>query len=153
MAKPNRAIEGFTLVEMLVALAVLALVIGVSVPALRGNRSSGSTEAVAREIQMLLWRARVNAIAQGGNSTVLIDIPHGEVRYAVVDRTISIPDTMTATLLTGRELVAADGEAALVFFPDGASSGAELRITDERGKRSSVLVPWLTGIPTLLREQ
>jgi len=143
--------QGFSLIEMMVVLLILALVAGLFAPTLRPGGREKSLDAMASELQSIFLRARTNAIARGATETMQIDMARREVVYG--GQKIAIPEHLTPKLLVGQELLAADGEATLLFFADGGSSGAEITLTDRRSDRTGVVVPWLTGVATLSRER
>ncbi len=138
---------GFSLVEMLVVLSILALVAALFFPSLQGRREPTAL-ATAQQIQVLLQRARTDAIARGRREAIVVDLDAGTVRYGP-DHALTIPQNLDRHLLVGRELVAANGTATLLFLPDGGSSGAELTLRGHGGKAAVVTVPWLIGVPTI----
>lgn len=135
--------SGFSLIEMLVVLAILALVAGLTMPNLRGTRQP-SAMATAREIEALFQRAHVDAIAHRRNETVTIDVKAGTVLYGTKQSAV-ISSNLSRHLLVGRELVSNAGTATIFFQPDGSTSGAELEL---RSEQASIFVslPWLTGV-------
>lgn len=136
--------DGFSLLEMLVVLSILALVVGLATPNLYGKRQP-SAVTVARQIEPLFRKARTNAIARGTTEAVLIDLEAGSIRYGQNDF-VAIPPGLNRSLLVGRELISSDGKATLVFQPDGGSSGVELRLKDGTGRSTITSVSWLSGI-------
>lgn len=138
---------------MMVVLVILALVAALAVPTLRHGGRDKQPEAVAYELQAMFLKARTNAISRGNTETMQLDMTRRQVTYAVAKQTISIPENLKAELLVGRELIAPDGAAMLLFFPDGGSSGARITLADRRNNVAGVVVPWLTGVPVMLRGQ
>ena len=76
--------NGFTLVEMLVALAVLGALLALSVPGLLTMTRKLRVEMAAHELMSLLRQARLRAIREGTNVGLkfLLDEP-GRVAYAL----------------------------------------------------------------------
>ena len=145
--------QGFSLLEMMVVLVILATVAALAAPTLRRGGRDRDPESVAYELQAVFLRARTNAISRGNTETMQLDMGNRQISYAAAKQTVRIPDNLTPDLLIGRELVAADGTATLLFFPDGGSSGARITLADTRNNVSGVVVPWLTGVPVVLRDR
>ncbi|MCV3243110.1 prepilin-type N-terminal cleavage/methylation domain-containing protein [Mesorhizobium sp. ZC-5] len=145
--------QGFSLLEMMVVLVILATVAALAVPTLRRGGRDKDPEAVAYELQSVFLKARTNAISRGTVETMNLDMEKREVSYAVARQTVAIPNNLTPLLLIGQELIAADGTATLLFFPDGGSSGARIVLADRRNNTAGVVVPWLTGVPTMLKDR
>jgi len=68
-----RTADGFTLMETLVALGILALVLGVSATALRGPSPAMQLERAASELIARATAARARAVASG--DAVSVDMP------------------------------------------------------------------------------
>lgn len=145
--------QGFSLLEMMVVLVILATVAALAVPTLRRGGRDRDPDSVAYELQAVFLRARTNAISRGNTETMQLDMGNRQISYAAAKQTVQIPDNLTPDLLIGRELVAADGTATLLFFPDGGSSGARITLSDKRNNISGVVVPWLTGVPVMLGDR
>ena len=127
----SRADRGFTLLEMLVVLAVLGLMVGLVVA--RGPMRSAGLDArmAANQLAGTLRAARSEAIARDHSVTVAIDSAAGTVRVGA-----AAPRAMGAAL---------SGLARpLVFQPDGSSAGAAVTVAAGR-IRKRVTVDWLTG--------
>jgi prepilin-type N-terminal cleavage/methylation domain-containing protein len=121
---------GFTLIEMVVVLAVLGLVLGF-LGLQRPTRSARlELEAAARALTGALQLARSRAIAENRSVTVTI----GPASYAWDG---GVPRPLPA------RIVARDA-ATIAFAANGSSSGGA--ITLQAGERvAMVKVEWLTG--------
>lgn len=133
---------------MLLVLAILALVSSLFLPTFAKSREK-TPKQMAYDLHAVFLKARTNAISRGLLEAVHLDLKAREVSYDGAP--IEIPASLRVDLRVGRELVAADGAATLLFLPDGGSSGAEITFTDQREKAVGVAVLWLTGVPTLLK--
>lgn len=139
---------GFTLVETLVVLSILALLATLVLPSFLGRREP-TASATAQQITSLLQMARINAVARGRREEVTVHVGDGTVRYGA-GQVIHIPRSLDRQLLVGRELVAATGATAtILFLPDGGSSGAELTLSERAGGHTVISVAWLTGVPSV----
>lgn len=135
----HRREAGFSLLELLVALTILAL--AMSVVSISASRRSPSFEMqrLTAEAVSLFREARLAAQTSGQPAKVSLLVETRELR-AAAGQSLAIPEGVTAGLVSA----ASAGPATIVFFPDGSSSGGEL--TFEGGDRSSsVTVDWLTS--------
>lgn len=104
---------GFTLVELMVAVAMLALVAGIAVPAMNLFVINVKTKSAAREIHDMLQHARILAAKEGCNALVTF----GDPTNAAVDFTV---------VTVGVDL---DGNDALNNQDAGGNALDELKIT------------------------
>ncbi len=131
---------GFTLVEMLVVLVIVALVMAVVPPLFAGGEARLELAASAREIAAGLRETRSLAIREGRSEAFLVDGAAGLFR-AGAGPVRRLPQGLLLSVAD-----ASDGQArtAIRFFADGSSTGGRLLL--RRGeRRSDVTVDWLTG--------
>jgi general secretion pathway protein H len=136
--------SGMTMVELLVVLAIIGLATTLAMPSLRGPSRTVDLRAHAVELTSHLRSARATAIAR--NQPVEFHFNANSRVYNIDGhaRGVTLPDNMTMTMTTARELIRTNSDARLAFFADGSSSGGEIRLTD--GARTLVVVvDWLTG--------
>jgi general secretion pathway protein H len=134
--------RGFTLVELLVVLVVLALVMAVVSPYLAGGPAKAEFTATARAIASGLREARGAALRAGTAASFQLD-DEGRFYRAGTSRAHRLPPDIRLSLLApgAREEVRA---GVIDFFGDGSSSGGRIRLA--RGPvRTDVLVDWMTG--------
>lgn len=136
---------GYSLFEMLVVLLILALVSASFGIALKDRNPS--LDDVAQEITTRLLQTRQTAIVDGQDERVNFSVAKRQIDFGEAKARLALPETMTMTLLVGRELVRQD-EAGLFFFPDGASTGATISLA-QADKSVKIRVLWLTGIPQI----
>ncbi len=133
--------SGFTLIEVLAVMLIIALVSSLVV-AITPGTGRAKLKALTLEIAALLRRERLGAILTGRDRQVSLD---GERRALVGDGgdAIAVPRDVVVDVLGAGELWS--GRLAVVrFHPDGASSGAVLKLTRE-GAQYEVRVNWYTG--------
>jgi len=141
---------GFTLVEFLVAMVMIAMVLGSvgSTMARRDNRTT--TLQSAQAMQSLLFQARSDAILKGRNAMVAIDANNRRYTYPSGARPVTLPEGQQIKMIAGAEFVSDDGSTYfLIFRPDGSSSGADIMLSDARSGQARIEVNWLTGVPRL----
>jgi type II secretion system protein H len=93
-----RARPGFTLVEMMVVIAILAVMAAVSVPAIRDLRASDPLDQATSVAVTLLSRARQTAVERASLVRVVVD-PAGRQYWVRAMRTGSAPDSVMADTL------------------------------------------------------
>jgi general secretion pathway protein H len=134
-----------TLVEVLVVMAILAMVAAVAMPSVRLPSRGPPLGLVAADIAAKLRAARALAIAQNREIAFAFD---AKVRTYAVDgigRPEPLPSEADLSIRTARQLVRGSEEARLVFFADGTSSGGTIRLTHDR-RSVAITVAWLTGV-------
>lgn len=134
---------GFTLVEMLVVLAVVGLALGVV--ALRGPQRSPALDlrAAAGTVAETLRLARSRAVAGNRTVGVAFDVAGPSLRLdGAPPRGLPTGISMAVTATLGN--TAGGRLAAIQFAPDGSSSGGRV-VLQGGGRRTQVGVEWLTG--------
>jgi general secretion pathway protein H len=132
---------GFTLIETVAVMLIIALVASLALPVTRGPGRAG-LKAVVMEATALMRRERLGAIMTGRDRHVSLD---GESRTLVGDGgdRVAIPRDVVLDVLGADELWS--GRRAVVRFqPDGASSGAVLKLSREKAEYE-IRVNWYTG--------
>lgn len=121
--------SGFTLVEMLVVIAILAIVSAVTVPALRANPDDELTTAAAT-ITKLMQQSRQTAVEQGESVALVVD-PR-RARYWATILNPNSPDSLvsygTIELPPETTLTADEPRVRYVFAPNGLASGGSLTL-------------------------
>ncbi len=140
--------RGFTLLELLVVLAVIGLVM-VAVPMMiAGGRPGPDTRAAAIEIASALRQARGQSIAGFRPVAFLIDVDERSYRIGADGAEKVLPEEMTLALYTARSELAGDSTGGIRFFPDGSATGGRVTVTNGSFKYT-VAVDWLTGVVTM----
>ena len=140
MTHRARAASGFTLLELLVVLAIVSVVFGTLVLA-RPSAVGARVNAAARGVVATLRLARAEAMVRNTETTVSVDPEAGVIAFSrgkwQLPRGAQVRLTFAET-----ERTAAGG--SLRFYPDGQSSGGEINLRLE-GRLARVTVSWLTG--------
>lgn len=135
--KRNARDSGFTLIEMIVVLVVLAL--AGSIVLSRGPLHSPTLDlrAGVRVLASEMRTARARAIAENHDIVFTID---------PVRRDYGVRGGRRRALPAGLELESAP--APVMFHPDGSASGGAVTIA-EAGRHLDIQVDWLTGAVTV----
>jgi general secretion pathway protein H len=139
---PAPAQAGFTLIEILVVLAILGVVLGIMIG--RGPaRSRGlETRAAAGALAQSLRAARAQAIAGDQPVTVVID-PVRHV-FAADNGPVRHIDPDLDMVILPPALPGPGASRLIRFGPDGSSSGGAV-VLGSGNRRLGVSVEWLTG--------
>lgn len=134
---------GFTLMEVLTVLAMLALVIVVSLPLVRSSGSGRVFRAQAQEISALLRLARIDAVTGNRQTRIVVDLEDRRIGYPARANTILLPPETAIEVKTARGEVMA-GEAGFRFMPGGGATGGSIELARD-GNRATIAISWLTG--------
>jgi general secretion pathway protein H len=139
-AVPGRQ-AGFTLIEVVAVMLIIALLSGLAVAMMPGTGRAG-LKAVALETAALLRRERLGAVLTGRNRVVSLD---GERRSFVGEGggVVAIPRDVVVNIL-GIDEQLSGRQTVVRFHPDGASSGTVLRLSHQ-GTEYEIRVNWYTG--------
>jgi general secretion pathway protein H len=120
---------------------IIALVASLAITMMPGT-GRARLKAVTLETAALLRRERLGAMLTGRDRHVSLD---GERRILVGDGgdVVAIPRDVTVDVLGVNEL-RTDRFAVVRFHPDGASSGAVLKLSREKAEYE-IRVNWYTG--------
>jgi len=134
---------GFTLLELMVVLAILGLVLAIVPASLMNATGAQALKADVRTLISGLHYARTRAIAS--NAPVVLVIDPQTAR-------LSIDGTQQIGVLSGTtSLSALNQPIAVQFYPDGGSSGGEVVLSSEQDEYR-VTIHWLTGAVSATRE-
>ena len=125
----RRGEVGFTLIEMIVVIAVIGLIAGLLLIRQPLHSAGLDMDATERALTAALRLARSRAIAQDRNVSVITAATGFSVDGGA-PRVLPSNETMS--------------ESRVVFMPDGGSSGATI-VLASGSQRIAVTVNWLTG--------
>ena len=140
---------GFTLLEMMVVLAILALALTV-VPVHLMNATGG--QALKSDVRMLISAlnyARTKAISSNMPVALALDRENMRLTINGAQQIGSLSKTTTLDIAGQSPQI---GTPTIVqFYPEGGSSGGELLLSYERDEYR-VSVNWLTGAVSSIRK-
>jgi len=161
---------GVTLLELMLVLVLLIVVAGLAMPIFTGMARAARLRNGADQIRAAMAQARVRAITSGqifalrydlnaGTYTTspysqFIDANEASSEAQLVTESRSLPEgvrffagnsvTDNRSTLAAREEQAAE-EPAVLFYPDGTTSTAELQINNEEGSALVIALRGMTG--------
>ena len=142
--------KGFTLIELLVVLVIMAGLAAVAISRLSGPASGLSIEAAARELVAGLREARSEAIARNREVEFVLDLRSGFFTVGRDGRRNGLSPEIAISMVTARSEQLEDAVGSIRFYPDGSSTGGEIRIEHE-AHDYLVAVEWLTGRVSILQ--
>jgi general secretion pathway protein H len=134
---------GFTLLEMLVVIVILALATAVAMPILARPSDGVRLQATARDLINALRLTRAMAIARDAEIALTIDVDKRTFASAAV-RTQSFGPDIAAELTFAEPERAARSTGGFRFFPDGSTSGGDVHLR-LHSSEAKICVNWLTG--------
>jgi type II secretion system protein H len=160
--------RGVTFLELLVVLTILAMMVAVAFPSMRGMNEHNKLRATARELIALFRYARSEAVFGERTTQVYLDL---EKRQYWLD--LRTPDPEKGEYIPGRnknqfeqkrnlnkdvwfeeittrdENVIRDKIVALDFYPDGSASPAMVTVANRRGSMMTIELVKSTGLTEL----
>jgi prepilin-type N-terminal cleavage/methylation domain-containing protein len=145
----NGSQKGFTLLEVLLTLAIMALILAVSYPSLSRATAAISLRTTGRDILNTFRYAREKAVAEQTGIQVTVDRENQILRltddFGEGNRHYLLPDNVRIqrVILGGRESV--DGAVTVRFLPNGSSDSVELLLQSRTGAFLRVISDPITG--------
>ena len=144
LALRNRNAEhaaGFTLIEVIAVMLIIALVASLAVTIMPGTGRAG-LKALALQTCALLRRERLGAILTGRDREVSLDAERRVLVGASGD-VVALPRDVVLDIF-GADALWSGRLAVVRFHPDGASTGAVLKLSREKAEYE-IRVNWYTG--------
>lgn len=141
--------RGVSLIELLLVLALMALLATVALPMLGPGVSTTAMKGAARELAAGLRQARGEAMATRRETLVWIDLDGRRFVVGEAPQARALPRGVELKLYTAQMDLVSEKVGGIRFYPDGGSNGG--RVTLAAGERKfEVDVDWLTGRVAIL---
>ena len=135
---------GFTLIEVVCVLAIIALLASLILPAIPRATSRARLEAYAVEVAATLTADRNSAIRRHTPVATSLDAVARTIRSGASARRIQLPRDVALDALLAKTCNGRTAGATIVFFPGGMSCGGTIDL--RRGDVGfQIRVNWLTG--------
>jgi prepilin-type N-terminal cleavage/methylation domain-containing protein len=147
--------SGVTLVEMMVVVALIAVLAGVSFPAITAGLDSIRLASAADSLVSFLNAALNRAERRQQAVEVSISIPERTLRMRSteprVSRTLELPDGVSIVAVLPEPPQPQEGPRRFLLYPGGTVPRIGVEIAGQKGGRRRVQVDPITGIPRVER--
>jgi Tfp pilus assembly protein FimT len=146
---------GFTLLEVALAVLIIALVLGISYPAISRGGAMFRLRSTGRDLVNTIRIAREKAVTEQVVMMVTVDRENQKIvltdELGEAPRVYSLPREIRVERMTyaGKELV--EGPLAIRFLPNGSAEDAVIEIVSEKGSRLRVVTDAITGGARLMQ--
>ena len=144
MSSGAHAEEGFTLLEMVCIIAVIAMMAAILLPNIPRNTTRPRLEAYAVETASLLKADRTAAIRHRAQIATQIDTGARSLRSGSTGQILRVPDDVVFEALLPNRCNGRPALSTISFFPNGISCGGTVTLS-RLGARYEIRVNWLTG--------
>ena len=144
MTRPHECSRGFTLIELIVVLAIIAIASSITMIEIGKRRDRTLFLDEVRKIALALKGARQSAVMERAEFSFYTGIDMDGVPYYWVERD-GQPVGDSVSLPFGFEL----SEDSVAFYPRGYSDGVEFEVRDPSGRTAVVTVDSVLGKVTV----
>lgn len=147
----HRNPQGFTLIELIVVLVILALTIGMVLPRVGASWKRMEDREFLQEFVQTLKRARLQAMNSGGIVAFRI---RGSER--VYDIALPPGKPIPSNVDIDADFLETDPETRdnlILFFPDGSMSGSDLEITFDQARTFHIAIHPLFGTVRVIKAE
>ncbi len=138
--------SGFTLLEMIVVMLLLAIVVSVGVPRIFKGLETTRSRNLLSDMVMFLRESRMDAISSSKNIKVIINLEEGEFE-ADNDKKFSLPNDSSLKIEVEDEYLYVDiDETSITFFPNGMAASGEIIVLSGEKKIARIYLDPLTGL-------
>jgi general secretion pathway protein H len=144
MSAAARGEDGFTLIEMVCVLAIVAILAAILMPRVSGETSRPRLEGYAIEVAAILKGDRTAAMKAGRQIATSIDANLRSFRSGATGRAMQVADDVVVTALLPERCNDRPALSTVSFFPNGMSCGGVIKL--DRGEHGyEIRINWLTG--------
>ncbi len=144
MTNGSNGEDGFTLIEMVCILAIIAMLAAVLLPNIPRDTSRPRLEAYAVETASLLKADRTAAIRNRVQIATQIDAGARSLRSGSTGQILRVPDDVVFDAILPNRCNERPAFSTISFFPTGMSCGGTIMLS-RLGTSYEIRVNWLTG--------
>lgn len=143
--------RGFTLIEMLVVIAIMGLVMVLVTTSHVSISPSVHARSAAEAISAALRHARSEAVRRDRAMQFTVDLAHRSYRSGDAPAEM-LPADVSLALLSSADETAGPSAGRIHFNPDGSSSGGRIAISGN-GRTWWIGVDWLSGRVSIVEKR
>lgn len=154
MVSSNTRASGFTLLELLLVLVIVAVAAALVAPAIGTRFTSADPRQAIVQLRAAMEFMRVRAIEEGKEEVLVIAPEDHRYWHEGGEQEVTVPPESGELIARGR-FTRETGEVEFHFYPDGTNSGGEVRIEKPRGEGGKVyglVLNPLLGTATIRRD-
>jgi type II secretion system protein H len=160
--------NGFTYLELVVVILVIAVLSSVTLPSMRGVFIGSKLKTTARELYTMLKYAQGAAIFQRKIIELRIDTAQNkyklvldnegekkvrERKYSRIESVVQLPREVVFAMVNTPVTTKKKQELkSILFYPDGSSSGGEITLISKNNRKFSIFIYPSTGFVELIDE-
>ncbi len=146
-ANAARQARGFTLVEIVVVIALIGLIFAVISVSIGAGLDGAKVRAASRDLAAALRYTRTQAIVKRESQALILDVD-ARSYTAPGKPAVQLPKQMSMKMLTAASEQVDKGIGRIRFFADGSSTGGHIDLLREKAVWG-IDIAWLTGEVTL----
>ena len=144
--------RGFTLIEALVALAIIGLLAAIILPTFPRSTTRARLESLAIETAAILKADRSAALRRHTQVMTIVDAPERAIRSGATGRILRLPSDVTVDAALASRCADREAGRSIDFFPSGMSCGGTIALA-RPGMGYEIRVNWLTGGVEIVQKQ
>lgn len=135
---------GFTLLEVLIGLAIMALALVAVAPLVSGPGAGIEVKSAGSRIVDAAREAREIAIRTNRPVSLDLNVATRNLRLDGSDPIALGSEELNVSITTAQSLIADSEAGRIVFFPNGSSSGGAISL-ERGGIAQTYRIDWITG--------
>lgn len=136
----DHSCPGFTLVEVLVVLTIVALVVG-SITYVVFN-TGNDIQSLSREVVQSIKLTQQRSIRDDKPYQIEINLDENSIEFE--DSQVVLPKSISITVKTAASQVIEASVVGMTFYPDASSTGGSITLETEK-ESYEIMVVWISG--------